>query len=70
MPLSLVDIVAGKFLATLTVFGIGLVPTLAYPVILASYGGVETAVVAGNYLGLLMLVSACIAIGLPCIAGA
>jgi ABC-2 type transport system permease protein len=64
MPLSLVDIVAGKFLATLTVFGIGLVPTLAYPVILASYGGVETAVVAGNYLGLLMLVSACIAIGL------
>ena len=58
MPLSLGDIVAGKFLATLTVFCIGLVPTLAYPLILAGYGSVELAVIAGNYLGLLMLVSA------------
>jgi len=64
MPVSLGDIVAGKFLATLTVFCIGLVPTLAYPLILAWYGSFEGAVIAGNYLGLVLLVSACIAIGL------
>lgn len=64
MPVSLGDIVVGKFLATLTVLCIGLLPTLAFPLVLAWYGNFEGAVIAGNYLGLIMLVSACIAMGL------
>jgi len=64
MPVSLGEIVLGKFLATLTVFGIGLAVTLVYPLILAFFGSVEGMVVVGNYLGMTLLVSACIAIGL------
>ncbi len=64
MPVSLGEIVLGKFLATLTVFGIGLATTLLYPLILAFFGSVEGMVVVGNYLGMTLLVSACIAIGL------
>lgn len=64
MPISLGDIVLGKFLATLAVFCIGLAPTLLHPLILAWYGSVQGAAIAGNYVGLLLLVSACIAIGM------
>ncbi|MEO8408966.1 MAG: ABC transporter permease [Propionivibrio sp.] len=64
MPVSLADIVFGKFLATLTVIGIGLAVTLLYPLILAIYGSFEALVVLGNYVGLSLLVAACIAIGL------
>ena len=64
MPVSLGEIVFGKFLATFTVFCIGLAVTLLYPLILAFYGTFEGMVVLGNYLGLIMLVAACIAIGL------
>lgn len=64
MPISIGDIVLGKFLAALTVFALGLAGTLVYPLILALHGGVEAWVTAGNYVGLILLVSACIAIGL------
>ena len=64
MPISIGDIVLGKFLAALTVFALGLAATLVYPLILALYGGVEPWVTTGNYIGLILLVSAGIAIGL------
>lgn len=64
MPISIGGIVVGKFLATLSVFCMGLAITLVYPLILAWFGSVEFMVVAGNYFGMIMLVSSCIAIGL------
>jgi ABC-2 type transport system permease protein len=64
MPVSISGIVIGKFLATLSVFCMGLAVTLLHPLILAWFGSVEGMVVLGNYLGMIMLVSACIAIGL------
>ncbi|MEO7242760.1 MAG: ABC transporter permease subunit [Variovorax sp.] len=64
MPISIGDIVLGKFLAALTVFALGLAATLVYPLILAKYGGVEAWVAAGNYIGMILLVATCIAIGL------
>ena len=64
MPVSISEIVIGKFLATLSVFCMGLAVTLLYPLILAWFGSVEGMVVLGNYVGMIVLVSACIAIGL------
>lgn len=64
MPISIGDIVIGKYLAALTVFALGLAATLVYPMVLAWHGSIEPWVTAGNYTGLLLLVSACIAIGL------
>ncbi|MGD9941334.1 MAG: ABC transporter permease [Clostridia bacterium] len=64
MPVSITGIVIGKFLATLSVFCMGLAVTLLYPLILAWFGSVEGLVVLGNYFGMIILVSACIAIGL------
>jgi ABC-2 type transport system permease protein len=64
MPVSIGGIVLGKFLATLSVFCIGLGVTLIYPLIMSWFGSVEGLVVLGNYFGMILLVSACIAIGL------
>jgi ABC-2 type transport system permease protein len=64
MPVSIGGIVIGKFLATLSVFCMGLALTLLYPLILAWFGSVELMVVLGNYSGMILLVCACIAIGL------
>jgi ABC-2 type transport system permease protein len=64
MPVSISGIVIGKFLATLSVFCMGLAVTLLYPLILAWFGSVEGMVVLGNYLGMIVLVSSCVAIGL------
>jgi len=64
MPVSIGGIVLGKFLATLSVFCLGLAVTLVYPLILAWLGSLEGMVVLGNYFGMILLVSACIAIGL------
>ena len=64
LPLSLESIVMGKFLATLSVIGIGLAVTILYPVILAFFGSFSLMVTLGNYLGVILLVSAVSALGL------
>lgn len=64
LPLSLESIVMGKFMATLSVIGIGLIVTLLYPVILAFYGSFSFMVTLGNYLGVVLLVSSLTALGL------
>jgi len=63
MPITTWSVVLGKFMATLTVFGIGLLMTLSYPIILAYYGSFELMVTLGNYFGIILLVSAFISIG-------
>ena len=64
LPLSTEGIVAGKFLATLMVAAVGLAATLVYPLILGFYGSFQPLVTIGNYTGILLLLSAVIAIGL------
>jgi ABC-2 type transport system permease protein len=62
-PVSTTHIVLGKFLAAMSVFGIGLAVTLIYPVIIAIYGRFELWITLGNYLAVLLLVGAFVSIG-------
>lgn len=64
LPLSVGSIVLGKFLAILSITGIGLSVTLIYPVILAFFGSFAFMVTLGNYLGIILLVSSISALGL------
>ena len=64
LPLSARSIVMGKFLATLCMIAIGLSSTLLYPVILAYFAAPQLMVSLGNYLSVLLMVSALIALGL------
>lgn len=63
-PISLPAIVIGKYLAALTIFGLGLAVTLAYPVIIAYFGTFDPLVTLGNYFGIVVAVAAFIAIGM------
>ena len=62
-PVSLTSVVISKFLATLSVFLLPMLVTLAYPALLAAYGASAPMVTLGNYVGLTLLAAACIAIG-------
>ncbi|NLI20838.1 MAG: ABC transporter permease [Clostridiales bacterium] len=62
-PVSLTSVVISKFLATLSVFLLPMLVTLAYPALLAAYGASAPMATLGNYLGLTLLAAACIAIG-------
>ena len=64
-PISLTGIVAGKFLAALLVFAVGLSITLVLAIIIATKGvTVVWLEVLGNYFGLLLLGGMIISIGL------
>lgn len=64
MPIRETEIVAGKFLAAESVFLTGLAVTLAFPVILAVCGSTQWLITLGNYFGIILLMSAFIAIGI------
>lgn len=64
MPVNRHEIVLGKFLAAESVFFMGLGVTLAFPVILAACGSVQLWITVGNYLGIALLMSAFIAVGI------
>ncbi len=63
-PVSSFEIVVGKFFATMSVFMIGLVITLVYPIILILLGYSEYMTIIGNYIGITLLASVFVAIGL------
>jgi len=67
-PLSLADIVGGKFLAAWLLVALSLVPTLVYYVSLYMLGlpegNIDSASVAGSYMGLLLLGGVYCAVGL------
>lgn len=63
MPVNRSDVVFGKFLAAETVFLMGLAVTLVFPVILAICGSAQLLITLGNYLGIILLMSAFIAVG-------
>lgn len=63
-PLSIGEIVAGKFLSTLVFLLIMIGLTGIYPLILLLYGNPEVGMIASGYLGLLLLAVSFAAVGL------
>ena len=63
-PLSIAEIVAGKFLGAMGFLIVMLGLTGIYPLILLMYGNPEMGVIAAGYLGLLLLATAFITVGL------
>ncbi len=64
MPVTFVDIILGKFLASVLFVAAILVPTLAYPVFISFLGQLDWGPVVGGYLGAVLLGAAYSAIGL------
>ena len=62
-PVRLSAVVLGKYLAALILFAITLVMTFVYPIILASLGEPDMAVIFAGYLGFFFLGAAMIALG-------
>ncbi len=68
-PLTRSRLVAGKYLASLIVVVIALLPTLIYFLCiqrLSGQGGIDTGATTGSYIGLLMLAAVFTAIGIWC----
>lgn len=63
-PVRLSGIVMGKFFAALTMFGLVLLSTLLWPLLISLFGEVNVAEVLGNMIGLLSVVCVYVAIGL------
>ena len=63
-PLSIGEIVAGKFLGALAFLLVMIGLTGIYPVILFLYGNPEMGIIAAGYLGLLLLATAFLTVGL------
>jgi ABC-2 type transport system permease protein len=64
MPVTFLDIILGKFLASVLFISAILVPTLAYPVFISFLGQLDWGPVVGGYVGAVLLGAAYSAIGL------
>jgi ABC-2 type transport system permease protein len=63
-PLKIGDIVLGKFLAAAAFFGITLLITVIYPIIIELHGSLDTWETVGAYIGFLLLGCSFISVGL------
>jgi len=63
MPVTYLDVIAGKFLAAVAFVGVMLVPTLAYPITVSLIGDLDWGPVVGGYIGGILLAAAYSAIG-------
>jgi len=64
MPVTFLDIILGKFLASVLFVSAILAPTLAYPVFISFLGQLDWGPVVGGYVGAVLLSAAYSAIGL------
>ena len=64
LPVSIKDIITGKFLAALAFVAIMLLPTLSYPISVSFLGDLDWGPVLGGYLGAILLGGMFISIGL------
>ena len=62
-PLKISEIVIGKFLAAFVIVALMVALTGVYPLILMVYGNPEIGVILGGYLGLLLLATSFVAVG-------
>lgn len=65
-PVGETDVVIGKFLGSLAFFGLLLVPTLLYVVMLRIYGRPDLGPILSGYLGILLVGALFISVGLFC----
>ena len=68
MPMRDIEIIAGKFLAALSLVAVALGVTLAYPITVSMLGNLDWGPVVAGYFGLLMFSAALLAIGVLCSA--
>jgi ABC-2 type transport system permease protein len=66
MPIRDFDVVLGKFLAALMLFGSAFATTLIYPIVISFIGPLDWGPVLSGYLGLLLFTATLLAIGLLC----
>ena len=64
MPVTFLDVVLGKFMASVAFIAAMLIPTLAYPINIGFLGQLDWGPVAGGYIGAILLGAAFSAIGL------
>jgi ABC-2 type transport system permease protein len=64
MPVTILDIVLGKFLASVVFLAAMLMPTVAYPITVSFLGQLDWGPVIGGYMGAVLLGGAFSAIGL------
>jgi ABC-2 type transport system permease protein len=64
MPVTILDIVLGKFLASVGFIAAMLMPTVAYPITVSFLGQLDWGPVVGGYIGAVLLGGAFSAIGL------
>lgn len=67
-PLSLIQLIMGKYMASLLVVVMAIIPTLIFPWIIGqlSSEGLDTGGIAGSYIGLFFLAAVFTAIGICC----
>ena len=63
-PVSVTEIVIGKYLAAMSVFGVTLIVSLVYPTIMFMFGEPVLSEIIGSYIGFVLLWGAFIAVGL------
>lgn len=63
-PQSTTSIVLGKYLALLTVFGVAILLTAVYPIVLFVYGNPFITQIIGGYIGFILIIATFISIGL------
>ena len=63
-PVTTLDILAGKFLASLCFSLIMLIPTISYPLFVGSFGELDAGPVIGGYLGTVFLLAQLCSVGL------
>lgn len=64
MPVSFIDVILGKFLASILFLIVMLVPTISYPIMISFIGQLDWGPVLGGYAGAALLGAAFSAIGL------
>ena len=64
LPVTFFDVILGKFLAGVAFVAAILLPTLSYPIFISFLGTLDWGVVAGSYIGSILLGAAYVAIGL------
>ena len=64
LPVTFLDIILGKFLAAVAFLVAILIPTISYPIFISFLGDLDWGVVAGGYIGAVLMCAAYAAIGL------